>query len=215
MESDASPMQSLASREDVSNILLLGSRFDAAESDYCSSLLQCAPPHELAAIAVSFSPCPDQLVSKFSEQLGEFPQSFHLVNAGGHTRNSDPEQLFGGDLPAFVERTGCSVRTVGYQGNLTELGVRITECLEEIDDLDGVRATSLCFRSLTPVLVHTDASTVLKFLQVLRGQLATHDVVGHFHLDPAAQDEEVIGLLSTAFDGIVDFTGDEVTITTR
>lgn len=215
MGADCGSVQSMASREDISNVLLLGSPFDANEPNCCSSLLRCAPLDDLAAITVSFSPNPDQLVTEVSEQLGALPESFHVVNAGEHTRDADPEQLFGGDLPRFVERTGSSVRTVSSQGNLTELGVRITECLEDIADIDGVSATALCFRSLTPILIHTDTSTVLKFLQVLRGQLATHDVVGHFHLDPAAQDEAVIGHLKTAFDGVVDISGDEVTTTTR
>lgn len=193
----------------------MGPMFDTAEADHCSALVNRAPPEQLATIAVSFSQTPEQLASEFDELLGELPACFKLVSVGPQARTADPDEPSDGDRPTSLAESRGGVKTVESHGNLTRLGIRISECLDEIAGRDGVTAKTLCFRSLTPMLVQTDAATVLKFLQTLRGHLASHDVVGHFHLNPAPHDEQVIDLLSTAFDGIIEYDGDEVTIKTR
>lgn len=206
------PLSALSQQDGISNVLLLGSKFDESVPHSWSALLEAGPPDTLATIAVSFSLPPDRMLSHYEELLEELPATLQLVSVGEQARLASTGQ----SIESYPDNHGVAsdtrLRTVPTHTDLTELGVQLTESLNEIAEYDGLEAKTLCFSSLTPLLLHAEDSTVLKFLQVLRGQLSTHGVVGHFHFNPNPYDSDTLALLRTAFDVVVDTTNAEVEV---
>lgn len=67
---------------------------------------------------------------------------------------------------------------------------------------DGHR-TSLCFHSLTALLLFAELSRVFRFLYTLSGRVASSGARAHFHLDPVAHEERTVATLTPLFETVV------------
>lgn len=199
-------MDNLA-RVDAPNVLLAAPAFRGSASRACARLLSedSRPPPPL--IGVTFRQTPDRWLAAYAERLPELPEDVWLVCAGEHVRSATGDPIDGPQ--------GITIRTVESPGNLTKLGVALTECIPEAADGDGP-AARLCFESIGTLYQHADGRTVYQFLQVLSNHVSAHDVRAHYHVDPAAIDERDFGRLETLFDAVVRVSeGDEVAVRTR
>lgn len=100
-----------------------------------------------------------------------------------------------------------TVRTefVDSPGNLTDLGVTLTERLETSDDRDS--RTVLCCQSLTVLLQYSEDDEVFQFIHTLTGHLDRFDATGHFHLHERAHDDETVAAFRSLFDRVRRGTG--------
>lgn len=117
-------------------------------------------------------------------------------------------ELGGGDSVAVVTLKSRSaaaappVRTevLSDPGDLTGMGIAVTECLDSLPS--GVR---VCFDSLTVLLQYVDVERAFRFLHVFSRYLADADGSLHVHLDPAAGDPETVATLAPLFDAVVRY----------
>lgn len=114
--------------------------------------------------------------------------------------------------PVASEITGAgvagsiTVRCVSKPGDLSKLGIMITQLLSKFDG--NSRQTVLCFHTLSALHNQVGTKTLFRFLNTLQGRLRTSNAVGHYHMDPDLHDEIVIETLRPIFDSVVRFSAD-------
>lgn len=208
-------VETLAAEDRVSNVLVAAPPHQQAATAACTSLLATHRPADLATIGVAVDRSADAWLEAVRGQLGSTPAHECVVSVGDRSRSAAPADGGPASAPGPEASLAC-LRTVPSPGNLTDLGVRITECLDVIEGLDGDPAVSLCFDSISPLLLYADVDAVFKFFTVLTGKLAAMDAAGHYHLDPAAHDDGTVRKLMTVFDAVVEPDGDGgLTVRTR
>lgn len=101
-----------------------------------------------------------------------------------------------------VAPADTTVRTeaVDSPGNLTDLGVTLTERLMAADEHDS--RTVLCCQSVTVLLQYSTLAETYQFLHTLLGHVEQFDAVGHFHLHEDAHDDETVATLRSLFDRV-------------
>jgi KaiC/GvpD/RAD55 family RecA-like ATPase len=121
----------------------------------------------------------------------------------------DPNRLAAidcrGDADSRSEETpeGSLLYHVGDPGDLTGMGIGITQSFERFEDygLDRVR---LGLSSLSTMLTYTDQQTVFKFCHVLSSRIDTADYLGAFTIDSSAHDEQTLQVVKQPFDGMIE-----------
>lgn len=212
MATEPLTIDALVSDERVSSVLVATPPQHDAATEACSTLTEIAPPSELATIAVTLSKSPDEWLDAYRSHVGSLPAHVSIVDVGEETRSAASD---GGHPAPFPNGPDGSIHTVQSPGNLTQLGVRITEAFDEIAELDSELSISLCFDSISPLLLHAEADTVFKFLTVLTGKVSADDGFGHYHIDPGAHEEATVHMLTTVFDAVIRADGDDLTVRTR
>lgn len=198
---DGSP--SLSARiADASNVLLLAPSFQDGVDTVCTQLLAGEDPADARVLAVTYTRSPREWVADWLDGAGTMPADGLLVSVGdgGPTDGEGP----GGDV--------WSVERIPNAGNLTDLGITLSGYLGDA----GRDRTRLCFDSLTVLLQYTTLDGAFRFLHAITGRVRSTDAVGHYHLDPAAHDEQTLATIKELFDAVVevDESGD-YTVTTR
>ncbi|SEH40640.1 hypothetical protein SAMN05192561_101667 [Halopenitus malekzadehii] len=111
----------------------------------------------------------------------------------------------GGSRSVASETTGggqsVSVTRVSRPGNLSKLGILITKQLSEWES-DG-RPIVFCLHSLTALQQAVSDEKLFRFLHVLTRRLAASGCRAHFHMDPDAHHEMVVGTVRPIFDVVV------------
>lgn len=104
-------------------------------------------------------------------------------------------------LEAAAPEVDVSVATVASPGNLTDIGVTLTEQLKSLGarDDDAGPEVELCFQSLTSLLQYASLDDVYRFLHALLANLDAYSAVGHFHLHAGAHDERTVASLRPLF----------------
>lgn len=102
-----------------------------------------------------------------------------------------------------VDRT-FSVDAVETTDHLSELGMSVRGVLDEWST-DGTHSV-LCFDSVTDLVARADFELTFEFLLVLVEGIRQWDVTAHFHLDPAAADEQERRTLAQLFDDVIEPT---------
>lgn len=200
-------MTELTELDGESSILLLSPSMRSETDDVCLDLLSQESPQRENVLWVTFTRSPDGCVQDWLGHVGERPANLRFVSVGETVRSaasSSPVQ----ETPA-----DAVIETLSNPGDLTGLGIKISEVLQQWQN-DGNR-TVACFHSLTALLQYADVQTVYKFLHVLTGRFATAGVTAHFHLDPAAHDDQTINTLKSLFDAVAEFDDGEWSIRTR
>jgi hypothetical protein len=191
------------------SVLLLAPSLDAATEQTCLDLLTLDDPREESVLWVTYTRSPDSCVQDWLNTAGERPRNMRFVSVGETMRSASAQARGDGS-----RRTGSeTIETLSSPGDLTGLGIKLSEILKEWNDTDG--RTVACFDSLTALLQYADLQTVYKFLHVLTGRFETADVTAHFHLDPEACDSQTTSTLTSLFDTVVEFDDGEWTIRSR
>ncbi|WP_240334755.1 DUF835 domain-containing protein [Halorussus sp. MSC15.2] len=190
-------------------VLLLAPSIHSATEDACLDLLAFDDASEENVLWVTYTRSPDTCIRDWLTRTGERPRNMRLVSVGDTTRSATARA--GSDT---TSATGDEVvETLSNPGDLTGLGIKLSEILREWDALDG--RTVACFDSLTALLQYADLQTVYKFLHVLTGRFAAADVTAHFHLDPDACDTQTVSTLTSLFDTVVEFDDGEWSVRSR
>lgn len=180
-------------------VLLLAPGIGPRETPACREFMA-APPDPTGAnvLLVTLTPTPRDRLTALAGHFGDHPPNELVVVAAGPLPDAalDPPA----SLPDAIDHT---VETVPDPGDLTGLGTRITGIVSDWDD-----DVFVCFHSLTTLLLYADLHAVHRFLQVINGHLAMKGALTHYHMDPAAHDEETLTVLRTLFDGVVEADGE-------
>jgi len=99
-----------------------------------------------------------------------------------------------------------TVREVSNPGNLSRIGIVITQLLSKFDTTP--RRTVLCFDSLSSLHNQIGTKTLFRFLNTLQGRLASEDTLGYYHMDPELHDEIVIETLRPIFDSVIRYSAE-------
>lgn len=186
--------------EDAPNCLLL----DAADAgrDRCAELIS---GHDLASlhlIGVTFTDSPDRWVADLRGRLPRLPASIDLVCVGERARAATAAET----VPAPGAGEALAVHAVESPGNLTDLGVTLTRCLD--DAADGPTHTTVCFDSVSVLLQHVDVRPAFRFLHTLLPKVAHVEATAHYHLTPALHDAQTANTIKTLFSTVVEADGD-------
>lgn len=184
---------------DASAVLLLAPRGSDHEDEACSDLLTVTDPAYEDVLTITLTQSCDRRLDVWNAHVGSSPAKTGVVCVDETVRSTAAKE--GGSSPTLGNDT-FSVRTVASAGDLTRLGIAITDTLSEWDD-DGNQVVA-CFHSLTPLLQYVDVRRLFRFLHVLVGRLAQGGAVAHFHMDPTAHEEETLRTLEPLFDAVVE-----------
>jgi hypothetical protein len=169
------------------SVLLLGP-FGAPPIDAaCGSLLDPYTPDETHYVCVTFDDSPQDQLDHWRDHVGHLPRTTSIVVASQSRGETE-------SMPESV-----SVRHVPDASDIPRLGIVISDELEA--DPDNVVC---CFDNLTALLQYADLQRVYRFVHTLNGRLGSIGGVAHYHMDPAAHDEQTISTLRPLFDTIVE-----------
>jgi KaiC/GvpD/RAD55 family RecA-like ATPase len=144
------------------------------------------------AVVVTTNKKAENVVEEFRDRVPEFQGTqLCVVDCRGED-NPDPELS-----------DGVSVHQVPSPGDLTGIGIGITNSLEGLHD-SGRRRGRMALLSLSTMLTYTDKKTVFKFCHVLSSRLDTAGYIGVFTIDSEAHDKQTIQVIKQAFDGLIE-----------
>lgn len=184
---------------DAATVLLLAPSFEQGVGDVCTDLLAGPAPAETEVVAVTYTQRPTRWMADWLDRTGVAP-------AGGLIVCID-DGASGEAEPATV--TAVDVAYLDNAANLTELGVQLSEALAGGEE----RPVRLCFDSLTVLLQYATTDQAFRFLHALTSRVRAAGAVAHFHLDPAAHDEQTLSTVQSLFDAVVAVEDGEWTVT--
>lgn len=193
----------------TNNVLLLAPSFDGCADDACVDLLSVDPPGGENVLFVTFVQSPDERLLRWrSRRDAAAPARIGFVDAGDSTRSAAVTSTGTGGPADTV-----SVRTVSNAGDLTHLGIQLSTYLSEWED--DPNRTVVCFHSLSTLLQYADLERIFRFLHAITGRIRSADAVAHYHMDPSAHDAKTLNTLTTLFDGIVEWDGEDWVVRNR
>jgi len=127
----------------------------------CLDLLTPTAPAEINALSILFTQSPDEHLEAWQRYVGTYPARNRIITVDADARSkpasTDPREH---PLDDEIER-------VTSPENLTQLGVRISECLDEWTEPMSDRQIVVCFESISALLQYVDADYASQFLRVL------------------------------------------------
>jgi hypothetical protein len=181
----------IAGLSDASPVLLLDTGGHQSDTGTCRRLL--VPEDEDVREAVVLS-----LTTDSSEYVEQFVDSqlrtLHVITARKGA-SSTTVTLDGTD-----ERTEVITERVSDPSDLPRLGIAVSNAIEECD---AAGRTHICIDSLTAMLQYADRGRIFRFVQVLQDRISQSSAVAHYHLNPAAHDEQTVETLRQLFGAVV------------
>lgn len=92
------------------------------------------------------------------------------------------------------------VKYVSSPRDLTSIGIKFSELLDDIEREEGVK---VYMESVSTLLMHMDVQTVFRFLHVFTGQIKDIEGVGLFVINSESHSEQDISKLKQLFDGLI------------
>jgi hypothetical protein len=186
----------LADLDDVSNVLLRTPSLGPHGGEACLDLLALSPPEQTSVLAVTYAETPVEFVDRWNERIGTDPVRGGIVAVG--------------ETDDAVDSTVWSVRTIENPGDLTGVGIELSELLSELSTSADGTPVAICFNTLTSLLQYADLQRTFRFLHVVTGRVKTVGGVAHYHIDPEAHDQQTLATLTGLFDAVVgvDEAGD-------
>ncbi|MFQ6057211.1 MAG: RAD55 family ATPase [Methanosarcinales archaeon] len=95
--------------------------------------------------------------------------------------------------------------------DLTGIGVKISQFLENFWMKKTIRKTRLCINSLSTILMYSNLQTVFRFLHVFTGRVKAAGSMGVYIVEEGMHDSQTIATLKQLFDGMIEIkTEDDV-----
>ena len=128
-------------------------------------------------------------------------------------------------LEISLERLGivdCVTKTLGVPTSdtpnikrasspvdLTGIGVKISQFLEDFWMKKNIRKTRLCINSLSTILMYSNIQTVFRFLHVFTGRVKAAGAIGIYVVEEGMHDDQAIATLKQLFDGVIEIKHDQ------
>ena len=94
------------------------------------------------------------------------------------------------------------VRYASSPGDLTEIGISLTQFLEQFDE-SGWSGTRVMLHSISTLLMYAELRTVFRFLHVFTGRVRGADAIGLYTMDTGAHDPDAINTIKPLFDDAI------------
>lgn len=187
--------------EEGGNVLVLAPAMDRRVDECCVGLSCRDDPVDVDLLSVPLDGSVDDVLDKWSRQTGSTPGRTAVVTTGETTRGAATATTGVSTIGSDV-----AVASVSDPGDLTGLGIKISQCLSswEEDDNDLV----LCFDSLTTLLQFAELRRVFQFVHVLTQRAESAGATAHFHMDPSAHSQQEIATLRSLFDQVYELDAD-------
>lgn len=173
------------------NLLLLSTGPDRAATRDCLSHLSNGDA-VLDVVHITYTRSVADVMDSWADSDFETPGHLHVVRV--------QERMVAGGDDAVPDADGVTV-SVANPNDLTGLAMRLQDVINTIERSD--REAAVCFESVTALLQYTDDQSAFKFLHMLTGQLRDVDARAHFHLNPEAYGDQVVGRMQSVFDDAV------------
>lgn len=200
MEEGAGLRDELPVTSGASNILLLAGSDGRHSQTVCLDALAQSSPSMTRALAITYSTGPAGWVEAWNERIGDPPA------AGGIVAVGQPETEFEDDV--------WEAATVKHPGDLTGIGIELSELLSELAaDAGEDERIAVCFDSVTVLLHHSDLQRAFRFLHVVTGRVRNAGARCYYHFDPDAHDQQAMATISGLFDATLEHDDDGWTVT--
>lgn len=173
---------------------------ERTDADYCLAAENAAPPAESNVLSVTLNESADAVAERWIRCVGRLPGQLAVITVGDTNRGAAATD--GGGGPSGPSGYDMSTAVVSSPGDLTGLGIKLSQCLSAWDDHDD--ETTVRFDSLTTLLQFADLKRSFRFIHVLTGRISSAGAVGYFHLDPGAHDEQTLATLRGLFDVVLE-----------
>ena len=153
-------------------------------------------PDAAAVVVVAFAGSPVRWLDGWQSAAdARTERATFVVDDAASWVAGDPEARLDAEARST---TDVSVRTVSSPGNLTDIGVTLTEILET----HPTERSLLCFQSLTVLLQYASLEEVYQFLHTLVTHVDRAEATAHFHLHADAHADETVATLRPLFDRV-------------
>jgi KaiC/GvpD/RAD55 family RecA-like ATPase len=133
---------------------------------------------------------------------------------------SDPGSVDIGIVDCVTKHQGRTARDtniVKYASSpedMTGIGIKFSEFVEEFQTERGVENVRVLVDSLSALLMYSDVQTVFRFMHVFTSRIENADAMGLHTIESTAHDDEALNTLRQLFDHAVSVEdGGEVTTT--
>jgi KaiC/GvpD/RAD55 family RecA-like ATPase len=143
------------------------------------------------AVVVSTKDSADRVIKRFDARLDDTADNFAVIDCV--TKQQGISDLKDDDL----------VKYASSPVDMTGIGIKFSEVLEEFYQTRGVSQNRVMLHSLSTLLMYSDLQTVFRFLHVFTGRVQSIDGFGLFSIDSTAHDDQTMNTLKQLFDGII------------
>lgn len=192
------------------SVLVLSDSMDPeARASYYETLLP-DDPSRLHVLAIEYTRGPDGWLDEWREHVGRSPAGTAIVSVNDCARSATSAVA-----PTTYEGdgTGRAVSTVESPDDLTGLGIAVGEHLERLRG--SAEPTLVTLDSLTVLLQCVDLKRAFRFLHVMVNRVKGVGGVSHYHMDPAAHDDQTVATLASIFDAVARHEDGEWRVSTR
>ncbi|ESP88055.1 RAD55 family ATPase [Candidatus Halobonum tyrrellensis] len=148
------------------------------------------------AIMVTTKDNAERLLDRFGRRVDYEGKPVGVVDTVTHQHG------VGDELDEGVKYTSSPV-------DLTGIGIKFSEFLEEFHNDRGIERNRVMLHSLSTLLMYTDLQTVFRFLHVFTGRVQSVNGLGLYCIDSTAHDDQTINTLKQLFDGVVETREDD------
>jgi len=194
---DVLDFEALADVRPGSNILVSGPAMSGKE-DLALSVLADGAERGQGSLVVTTGDRAENVLEDFLDRAPEADEStVSVVDCRGD-----------GSRRGEATASGSYAYHVSSPGDLTGIGIGITECLEYLHN-NGAESGRFALTSLSTMLTYTDRKTVFKFCHVLSSRFDSAGYLGLFTIDSSAHDDQTLQVIKQAFDGMIEIRENE------
>lgn len=171
---------------------------DAPTDHSCFEPFAAIAPDETDLVLITRSP---NEAKKHWQQVHDVPPAdVHIVSISDQTRSVATQDSAAGTP------TSDDIWTVSHPGDLTGIGIAITEILSELTDSDC--RILVCFEALDAVLQYAAVKPAYRFLHQVTTEFDQVDALAHFHVADYQFDGGPANRIRSLFDGVIECDGD-------
>ncbi len=175
-----------------SNILLMGHPMSGKEIILHNIMYHGAAINDNAVISVTTRESANNIIEWFKENNLILPMSrIGIVDSVTKT--------LGG---AAIENE--NIKIVSSPGDLTGIGVKISQFFEEFFMKKNIKKIQLHINSLSTILMYSNIQNVFRFLHVFTGRIKATGTIGIYDIDSGMHDEQTIATLKQLCDGMIE-----------
>lgn len=175
-----------------SNIMLIGPPMSGKEVMLYNIMYYGATKNENAVITVTTREPATHILEWFNEHKLTLPLSrIGVVDCITKT-------LGGG----AVENE--NIKIASSPVDLTGIGVKISQFLDEYFMKKNIRRIQLHINSLSTILMYSNLQTVFRFLHVFTGRIKASGAIGVYMIEGGMHDDQTIAVLKQLFDGMIE-----------
>jgi len=97
-----------------------------------------------------------------------------------------------------------NIKFASSPADLTGIGVRISQFLEDFHLKKKIPKIQLHINSLSPILMYSNIQTVFRFMHISTGRIKAAGALGIFVVDSGMHDDPTIITLKQLFDGVIE-----------